>query len=211
MLCRLCVSFAALVFTFPVWADETREISKSRRVIAIYTENWSLGSEGTPELIFAAWGDGQIVWSHDRKNGGAPFLSGTVSPDVITQTLKNFEKVGLFKSASLQKAQFGPDSRFTTILVRDGEDELIMRSWHEQFGFGPHLAATSRGVEVLNDRILLEVLADEPAHYLLYRMMWSEIRLVAVDLTPASGAALTGSLRMRRGDLSWVTTGVAEP
>jgi len=35
-----------------------RPISEAESVLAIYREDWSLGSSGEPAIIFAAWPDG---------------------------------------------------------------------------------------------------------------------------------------------------------
>lgn len=201
----------ALVVSSTTLGDDPRPITGADHVLAIYTENWGFGSSEKPKLIFAAWDDGHVVWSHDRLNGGEPFRSSTVNPERFTSAIERLRTIGVFDTPRFNDAKFGPDSQFTTVLIHNGKQKLKMRSWHELFESNGKIIAADHGVTSLSGRSLLSALSDEPSGYLGYRIAWLEIRLAAANLIPESGAETKGRLQMRRAIASWVTQEEAEP
>ena len=203
--------FTLLVASSTTLGDDPRPVTSADRVFAIYTEDWGLRSAGEPKLIFAAWDDGHIVWSDDRLNGGEPYRSATVNPKRFTSAIERLRIIGVFDTPRFNDAKFGPDSQFTTVLIRNGKQKLKMCSWHELFESNGKTIAADHGVTSLSGRSLLSALSDEPSGYLGYRIAWLEIRLAAANLIPASGAETKGRFQMRRAVASWVTQEEAEP
>ncbi len=183
--------------------DSTRPITDADAVVAIYVEDWRLASLGTPKLILVVWGDGHVVWSEDQVNGGAPYRSGQVSAKRVAAMLTQIAKDGAFDDQKLRRPRFGPDSRFTTILVKAEGRELEMQSWHELFEQHGKTVETSAGLEPLSGRRRLDVLRQEPADYLYYRFFWSEIRETVARLIPSENASISGEILMKHGVVSW--------
>ena len=184
-------------------AQEAKSITDAETVVAIYTNDWGLRSSSGPKLIVCLWGDGSIVWSDDKVNGGPPYFTAQVKPEVVSATFKKLLDIGVFDVPRLKQSNFGPDSKFTTILVRTEGKELKMDSWHELYESGGKVVAGEHGLTGLEGKKLLPVLAEQPTDYLHYRMTWSELRLNAANLIPKSGTESTGAPAMLRGTLSW--------
>jgi hypothetical protein len=203
----ICLLFVALIVA-QVRAGEPnntiRAITDAESVIAVYREDWGLDSAGKPAIIFAAWPDGHVVWSGDRLNGGAPYHAGHVEPKKIAALLTRFEKDGLLADKELNRAHFGPDSLFITILIKSGQKQVKMMSWHELFERSGRIVVTgSGGAEVLESRRRLDVLRKEPADYLFFRFVWSETRAKLAELNPCDSSASVGTPVMKAGVLSW--------
>lgn len=183
--------------------ERTRPLSAAPEVLAVYAEDWGLDSAGEPGLIAAVWGDGYAVWSEDDLKGGAPFFHGQVPKERVASLLSRLRADGLFVDARLAQANFGPDSRFTTILVRTGGDALRMQSWHERNEANGRLIASSSGLEPLDGTSRLAALKRQPAEYLYYRAVWAELRAAIQGLLPARGASVRGHTRMLHAVMTW--------
>ena len=184
-----------------------KPISEAEAVISIYTNDWGFGSAGGPRLIMSVWDDGSIVWSNDRINGGSPYFKSQLDPKDVSATLKRLVGIGAFDVPRLSQANFGPESQFTTILVRTDGKELKMDSWHELYEANGKVVASDHGLTSLDGKKLLQSLAEQPADYLHYRMSWLELRLAATNLIPSSGDKTDGVPKMLHGKLSWQPNG----
>jgi hypothetical protein len=184
-------------------APGIRPISDADAVLAMYVQDHGLGSRGDAAIIIAAWPDGLIVWSNDRLMGGPPYRAGHVDPKRITALLIRFDKDGLFRDNRLNHANFGPESKFTTLFIQSGKKRTEMSSWHELMEESGESVADHHGVSSLDGRRRLDVLRKAPADYLFYRFVWSESRSRMLDLIPADGTATGGKPVMKRGKLSW--------
>ncbi len=184
-------------------AQDTKSITDAKSVIAIYTNDWGLGASNGPQLVVSIWGDGSIVWSNDIVNGGPPYFTAQLKPKDVSNTFKKLVDIGAFEVPRLKQANFGPDSQFTTLLIRSGGKELKMNSWHELYESSGKVVAADHGLTGLDGKKLLPVLAEQPADYLHYRMTWLELRFAAANLIPKSGAETTGVPTILRGKLSW--------
>ena len=202
MLRSACASLLLLHFTAAV-AQETKSISRAESVLAIYASDWGLASSGRPKLITSVWGDGSIVWSNDTVNGGPPYFTARIKPEIVSGVFEEIINKGAFDVPRLEQANCGPDSKFTTILLRVGDKKLKMDSWHEQYESNGKFVALDHGITGLNDKRLLQALAEQPADYLHYRMAWLELRLAVTNLIPRSGKESSGAVAMHRGDLRW--------
>lgn len=110
-----------------------RPIEKADSILAIYPEDWGLRSSARiPALILAVWPDGHIVWSKDRLMGGAPYFAGQIDREIVSSLLLRLEQDGVFADKSLNNANFGEDSKFTTLLIRsrkkESKNEFVARS-----------------------------------------------------------------------------------
>src|SRR5262245_10000586 len=92
--------FVCLLASLPVGLDEKprlRPIESADSVLAIYPEDWGLGSPTRVNAaILVVWSDGHAIWSNDRLHGGAPYFAGRVEPEKVVALLKRFEDDGLF-------------------------------------------------------------------------------------------------------------------
>ena len=133
-------------------AQEAKSITDAETVVAIYTNDWGLRSSSGPKLIVCLWGDGSIVWSDDKVNGGPPYFTAQVKPEVVSATFKKLLDIGVFDVPRLKQSNFGPDSKFTTILVRTEGKELKMDSWHELYESGGKVVAGEHGLTGLEGK-----------------------------------------------------------
>jgi hypothetical protein len=180
-----------------------RPITQADTVLTVYREDWGRFSKGTPAIILVAWANGHVVWSRDRLRGGPPYYERNVDPSAITAVLTRFQGDGLFASAKLSRGNFGPDSEFTTILLRSGKKQLKMSSWHELFEARGAVVTSAGIMSSQYGRTRVEALAREPAEYLHFRLIWSETRRSLDQLISASGNQTSGGPSMRRSILSW--------
>lgn len=182
-----------------------RPIEKADSVLAIYPEDWGLASPARlPALILAIWPDGHVVWSKDRLKGGAPVFFGQIDREIVSSLISRLEHDGIFSDKSLNNANFGPDSVFTTLLVRSGKKELRMQSWHEVSEADGGARAGRRGVSGLGGQRRLEALREEPADYLYYRFVWSETRGRLIDFIPNDGKRVSGKMVTTNRGVAWV-------
>jgi hypothetical protein len=181
-----------------------RPITDADGVLAVYTEDWGLGSSSLqPRLTLAVWKDGYVVWSEDRLHGGAPYHAGRIDPKRLDSTLSDLERDGLFAEKSLARSNFGPDSSFTTILIRSGKKKIEMRSWHELYESEGKVVAAVHGLTGLGNQSLFQALKEQPSDYLLFRLVWNDIRARAAGLIPSAGKPVNGETVMEYRILSW--------
>jgi len=200
------VAVTALILGIAVAAGASqaqRPITGAPEVLAVYAEDWGLDSAGQPGLITAIWGDGYAVWSEHQVKGGGPFFHGQISKERVSLLLRRLQSDGLFADARLAYVNFGPDSRFTTMLVQTSGKTLKMQSWHEYAEARGGLIASSSGLEPLEGSARLAALKRQPADYLYYRAVWAELRAAIQGLLPARGTAVSGDTRMLHGVLTW--------
>jgi len=193
-------------------AGSVRPITQAEDVLAIYVEDWGLALPPVPghplasnrtKLVLAAWGDGYVVWSRSQEQGGPPYLAGAVEPTKLSAVLERAKEDGVFRDESLGQGRFGPDSKFTAIFLKAGKQQLLMRSWHELYEQVGKVVAKSAGLTPLEGRDRLGVLRREPAEYLYYRMVWSELRSRAFSLLPTESRPVTGEISAVGGIFSW--------
>lgn len=181
-----------------------RPLTNADSVIAVLHESMGRDSDVTPKLILAIWPDGKVVWSENRLKGGSPYRCGQIKNGKVKDLLARFEKDGLFvEDKNLSRAHFGPDAPFTTILLRDGKNELKMQSWHELFESGGGLMATGSGVGPRTDRGWAAEMKKEPNDYLYFRMIWSETRGRLFDLIPFESKQCNGKFISKDGSWFW--------
>lgn len=201
------------LFLFALWttlgangrAEEprSRPITKANTILAIYTEDWGLFSGGSPKLIVAVWEDGRVIWSKDTLHGGGALCQGSVAPQKVAALLKQLTVEKQFTDNSYQRSHFGPDSQFTTILVKAKSRKLALSSWHE-LEESEHLIATDVGLEPLGDRKREDVAKQFSPAYKRFRATWSSLRSRILALKPSERAPAVGKVRMRAGIMSWI-------
>lgn len=180
-----------------------RAITEADSIIAVFTQDWGLASAGSPKLILTAWPDGYVVWSEDRIRGGEPYFAGQVARARVSAVFDRVTRDGGFDDERLAQACFGPDASFTSILFRHGEREVKMDSWHEMAEAEGRTVARSCGLSALSSERRLAVVKKEPAEFLYYRLVWSELRGLASSLLPPESHPVAGEVRREGGALSW--------
>ena len=183
-------------------ASPSRPVTEADTVLAVYTQDWGLGSSQGTKLILAAWPDGYVVWSQDRIEGGPPYFAGSVAPRLLSGGLSRAVRDGVFADKSLGNPCFGPDAKFTTILLRQSGKQLRMDSWHEVSEQSGKLFASSCALTALS-RPRLEAMREEPPRFLYYRVVWSELRAFASSLIPATSRPVAGDVGMKAGVIVW--------
>lgn len=183
-----------------------RPISEADSVLAVYYDNWglSLPYRGGRGLIIAAWPDGTLVWSADRLKGGAPFRTGKTDPNQVTALLARLEKEGLFQEKLIPTIYYGADSAFNTVLVKSGKQKIELRSWHELGETSDKYVADSFHIYTLQGKTRLATLKECPKDYLLFRMVWNDIRRRLSDLIPAESQPCMGQTVLKAGVFTWV-------
>ncbi len=182
----------------------TRPIDEAGTVAAVYVLDHGRGAPPRgPNRIAASWGDGHVVWSRARLRGGAPYLSARIDPQALAALVERLERDGTFADEDLAHVRFGPDSAFTTILVRAGERRLKLQSWHELFEENDKLVATSRGITALDGRKRADVLREDAADYRRFRAEWDALRTAVAGMIPRQGTASSGTLVQEEGVVSW--------
>jgi hypothetical protein len=142
------------------------------------------GGRDSDQGILAAWADGVIVWSDNLVRGGAPYHVARIEPRAVAHVIDELARQGRW----VGERRFGPDSRWTHIVVAAGSNVVIdVGSWHELYESNPALVATSTGIEPLAGRAHAEVLARQPADYRAFRHRWEQVRARLLALIPASG------------------------
>jgi hypothetical protein len=211
---RMVMGIGGMVVLLPltlamrqVHLNKMRPITKADAVLAVTTENWGLPSSGGSKLIMALWNDGYIVWSKDNLHGGPPYRAARIDAEKWQTLLTQLEQKGVFADKKLNRANFGPDSKFTTLYVKAGKRQLEMRSWHELYEEGGRTVAEASGLTGLEGRRLEDVLKEQPADYRKFRTVWKDIRTLASGLIPKSGTPVNDGVRKKAGILSWQETG----
>ena len=121
----------------------------------------------------------------------------------MSAVLARAQDDGVFQDESLGQVHFGPDSKFTSIFLKVGKRQLLMRSWHELYERAGRVVAKAGGLTSLEGSARLAVLRREPAEYLYYRMVWSELRSRALSLLPTEGRPVAGEVVSVGGVVSW--------
>jgi len=188
-------------------AEETvviqRPLADNNSIMAIYREDWGLTSANEPVPLFIAWPDGRLVWSENRVTGGAPYRTAQIDPEKIAALMKWFEKDGVFANHKLKAAHFGPESQFTTILIKNGKRELKLQSWHELVEQSGKSVAADGGATGLQGQRRQDVLRESKADYLYFRFVWSETRGRLMDLIPSDGKGVVGDVTLKDHVVSW--------
>lgn len=168
---------------------DERSVTASECVIAVFSRSLGmrLDRNQSVKIVVVVWGDGTIIWSSDLVRGGGPYRKAKIDPEKISNVLSQLSNRGAFDVSHLAEPKMGPDSTFTTILIRSLGRELKMESWHELQEVDGKGIASNDGVGPLYGKKLWSSLENEPSDYLHYRMCWLEIKLAAFSLLPTSG------------------------
>lgn len=151
-------------------------------------------------LVIAVWRNGRVLWSADSLAGGPPFYEGRIPASKVDAILVAARRQGYFRDLALCRGHFGPDARYTTISITDGEGRLQMDSWHELYEANSDLVATAHGLASLEGRDRTAVLAAQPAEYRRYRRVWTDIRTSLQAIIPTE--------RRPAGDLQFTEVSV---
>lgn len=198
----LASCFLLWVTTRTASGQTARPITEAASILAIYTQDWQLGVSDPVKIVVAAWEDGNIVWSEDRLNGGPPYRTARLGPSRLEEFLSSYETDGVFELDGLKRQHLGPDSAFTTMVLKTNGKQLEMRSWHELIEGRKQGNVRESGV-FSPQRPRLQVLQEESREYLFYRFVWTEIRARALSLIPTEGELVDGNVIMESGKLSW--------
>jgi hypothetical protein len=199
----LCL-FSSTLLPFgnePTQPTDRRAIDDA--AIACFTRAGMTRQKTFPGLIVAIWPDGQAIWSNDRLQGGAPYLTGTVEKTKLEAVLSQIEKDGFLSDKVLAGLRYGPDAGYTTMKVKTAKQSLEMGSWHELYEANGKVVATDHGLQGRGDKTKLAVLKEQPAQFLYYRMAWSDLRFLMVSLIPTNGQPVQGQLDFDAGYVFW--------
>jgi len=165
-------------------------------VIAMFTSGWSHMANairtgdpayGHPRIIVAVWKDGRIIWSKDTVLGGVPhepYSEAKIDPDRIKAALSALASMGAFQEDARNRLFCVPDSVYTAIAIRNGNQWLNWVSGHEIVSQNPRIVATRWGIEPLRGRSREGVLASQPEDYRHFRGVWDKTKQTLLDLIP---------------------------
>lgn len=130
-------------------------------------------------LVYAAWRDGEVVWSDNTVRGGAPYRRGHVPVDQLARTLREAAGEQLLMHPSVEEYAI-PDNMSppkTSIVICFGEYCVQRTASFEVFESTQHLVTANGGWALLKDeQNWREELAREPAGYLEFRQVWAKAR-----------------------------------
>jgi hypothetical protein len=139
------------------------------------------------QLVLAIFRDGFIEWATEGDRAGAT-LCGHIDAAAVDEVIGELRSSPLLGGAWTGELYTGPDSTYTSVLVRDGDTVLVdVGSWHELFEADPRLVATAGGVQPLGGRSREEVFAQQPAPYRKFRERWDYVLSRLRSLIPIAG------------------------
>ena len=199
--------FIVFIFGTPPGAGGVDEVSEiaipvtdqvpGTPVAILYTSGWGLAPESAGEpnirVIVAVWEDGTMMWSEDSMKGGAPYRRGTIEPAAISELKAKLERRNAFEDSNINRHSYGPDSRWSGIVVRGREAYLDIRTWHELAEMNPNVVSISGSLRGLNGRNRDEVLAEDSKEYRGFRSAWSKIKAEMLALIPVEAQTETDS------------------
>ena len=162
-------------------------ISDGNSVIAVYVEDWRLGSDGASKLIVAIWGDGQVVWSEKRELGGPPYRCAVIEKARMSELLSTISDAGYCVNAEVNKPMCGPDEQFSVIFVKREEKLLKMQSSHEIRDALHRIAVRDGATPPARQLRWLDVLSQMSREELFYRVAWKDVRSIIQELVPMVG------------------------
>ena len=180
-----------------VASSQMRSLDDDSVAFLVIANDWSLTSKQYSRVVACVWDDGYSVWSNDRLTGDPPHSCGHVDVKRIAALKEKIVSDGYLTIPGLQKDNLGPDSQFVSIVVRDlpGMNDLEMSSWHENWETNCKFVTLDDGPESIEDgKSRLEILLDEPGHYLHYRLAWAELRNEIASLIPVARRNVVGSV-----------------
>ncbi|MCX6853747.1 MAG: hypothetical protein NTV80_02455 [Verrucomicrobia bacterium] len=111
-----------------------------------------------------SWASAPAIKVIEHTSRGESKNVGSVSAgdDVTRAEILNLWKDAKKAFPTDRRNLFGSDSGYVEITITNGDDAVVMRSWHTLFENNPKVVVTSHGVESLEGRVKDEVLkADE--------------------------------------------------
>lgn len=186
-----------------------RSIGDRTDQISVFVTDNTMRGGGSCQLVFCVWNDGYAVWSKNELTGGPPYYCGQIPSDKIASLFRCVENDGYHDQKSLKADMFGPDSRFTSIVIRKDNQALVkMRSWHEVEEIIPGQVVLESGVHQLKEgqSRISELFKADP-EYLQFRLAWAELRQKTGQLIPSTGTLTKGFVKRDGWRLDWVQQG----
>lgn len=178
-----------------------RTITQSETVFAIYGYPYGSASpDCTPKLFFCAWPNGDVVWMDGRET----YSQSNIGQSKVRECMESISHFGLLTDFRGDTSYVGPDCCCYSILVRHRGAELELSSWHEPCEINPSLFAGAQGIVALTNKSRVEALAEQPDTYLLFRILWLELRARANAILPGSGNPVSGNLLQKAGNFFWL-------
>ena len=156
--------------------------------------------------LICNWRFGRTVTLYGAWMMGTPapaFCQDVLPRRICNNSCKVSKEWAQFGIDESKLSHFGPDSKFTSILIRFKDKTLQLRSWHELAERDGRVVDTSGGLESLGDRQLMQALENQPSEYLFFRYAWSEIKGRCFKLIPDAGKKVDGEVTMKAGRIFW--------
>ena len=84
-----------------------------------YERGYPFHEQPSKFLIVGIWSDGTVIWSDDRAPGGGSHFRTNVGVERVEKLLHDLASVQFF-SPSIRQVNFGPDSSYTVVAARAG-------------------------------------------------------------------------------------------
>lgn len=145
-------------------------------VVAVFNEPGMTVRPEPVRLRIVVWHDGNVLWSENEPAGGPPYYEGRIPATTVEALLHSFTVQGVFADPLLNAVDYGPDAGHAVISVSWQGKRVCMSSWWETEISAPRLVAEWNGLHALGPGETREqALARQPASYLAYRRVWSEV------------------------------------
>ena len=116
----------------------------------------SLSWAGTPAIK---------VTEHSSRGESKDIVSVSANNEVTRAEILNLWKEAKEVFPRDRRNLFGPDSSYVEIMVTNGDEEIIVRSWHPLYEKNQKVVVTSHGVESLDGRLKEDVLKADKKWY----------------------------------------------
>lgn len=107
--------------------------TKSLPVVAVYSQNFGLGTPRGPQVIVAFWQNGHVVWSEDTVNGGPPYRSSTIAWESVRNVIDAQARRGVFNGAMYGDGTVPIHGIVFVIAIADGARRLNTSSGKMKF------------------------------------------------------------------------------
>jgi hypothetical protein len=179
---------AAVAATRPATTTTASAKAPATRPVAAVWYEMSYPPPGETEprrLIVGVWADGTVVWSDNRRTGGAPYRAGQIDRPRVGQLLRELKQAGFF--AETRHVDFGPDASYTVLAASDGTDAQWLGSWHEPAPANANVVVTEQGIGVVEPG---RPRPEPSPEYKRFLNTWAAARKAIEATVPREGRAV---------------------
>ena len=199
--CLFAVALTATITSTAV-AEEARSLKSEECIASVFFHDTPYSNRPGTHLVLAIWEDGAVVYSTERVEGGPPFFTGKVNPEDVKQLVEKLSYSGVFSDDFPDRFKVVHHYPYTEIRLTEGSTVRSLASFHEVTEEAKGLA-TDAGIRIGNHGAKVTELASSPQEYLVFRLIWSEIRHELDLLRPKDAVPDEGELVYKNRTRYW--------